>query len=146
MDNEVTTFAWDDEIVNDGQDRSFVTLEPGTYDYTVHKFERGHQNETDKLPACNKALVTIKISTDAGDCYITEGFPLCSKFEWKISSFFRSIGMKKHGEPLRMAWNESVGCTGRATITKDPGNKEGVFFNHVDSFLDPVKTEGTAWS
>lgn len=147
MADEVKIYDWDDEISDDGNG-SFITLEEGNYDFEVTKFERGHYTPSanSKTPACNQANITIKIHTNDGDCYIVDKFPLASTMEWKASAFFRSIGLKKHGEPLKMRWGETIGCKGRAFITKTKGEKQDVFFNNVKSYLDPVKTEDDEWN
>ena len=139
--SEVKVYDWDDEIEDDGEGKAFVILEEGDYDFEVSKFERGHYTPSAdaKTPSCNMAIITIKISTDEGDAYIMDKFPLASTMEWKVSSFFRSVGLKKHGEPIKMVWNESIGCKGRAHITKSEGTKrDGVFFNNVGRYIDPV--------
>lgn len=147
MADEVKVYDWDDEISDDGNG-SFVTLEEGSYDFEVTKFERGHYTPSanSKTPACNQANITIKISTKDGDAYIVDKFPLASTMEWKASAFFRSIGLKKHGEPLKMRWTETIGCKGRVYITKTKGEKQDVFFNNVKNYIDPVKTEDDEWS
>lgn len=139
--DETKVFDWDDEIEYDGEDRSFVTLEEGDYEFEVIKFERGHYTPlaNAKTPECNLAKITIKIESKEGDCIITDTFPLASTMEWKISAFFRSIGLKKHGEKLKMKWQESIGCKGKAHITKTQGTKnDGVYFNNVKKYIDPV--------
>ena len=72
--SDVRVFDWDDEIEYDGDERSFVTLEEGDYDFEVIKFERGHYTPSPeaKTPACNMAVITLKISTDEGRSW---GFP-----------------------------------------------------------------------
>lgn len=138
--NENEIFDWASEISDDGEDREFVVLEPGEYDYEVTAFERGHHEHRDggKAPSCPKATITIRIATDAGDCYIKENFLLYKKMEWKMSQFFRSIGLKSKGEAVTMAlWDKATGRTGRATITKDKGREDNVYFNHVKTWLDP---------
>ena len=146
MAEEVKVYDWDDEISDDGNG-SFVTLDEGSYDFEVTKFERGHYTPSanSKTPACNQANITIKISTKDGDAYIVDKFPLASTMEWKASAFFRSIGLKKHGEPLKMRWTETIGCKGRAYITKTKGEKQDVYFNNVKNYLDPVKVDDE-WS
>ena len=146
MAEEVKVYDWDDEISDDGNG-SFVTLDEGNYDFEVTKFERGHYTPSanSKTPACNQANITIKISTKDGDAYIVDKFPLASTMEWKASAFFRSIGLKKHGEPLKMRWTETIGCKGRAYITKTKGEKQDVYFNNVKKYLDPVKVDDE-WS
>jgi hypothetical protein len=140
--NENEVFDWDSEIEVDSEDRDFIVLEPGEYDFEVVSFERGtHEAKAGgKAPTCPKAIIKIKIATEAGDAYLTENFLLYKKMEWKISDFFRSIGLKKEGEKVPMKWEDAVGCTGTCKVTKDKGNEEGIFFNHVKSWIK--KKEG----
>lgn len=116
------TFGWDDEINAESSD--FVLLPEGDYDFTVEKFERGRYDGSDKLPACNKAIVTFTIWGAEDSISITENFLLCSKLEWKLSSLFLSVGMKKHGEPLRMNWSAIPGAKGRCHVYIDPFTKK----------------------
>lgn len=152
MSEEMKTFDWDDFIEDDGEERSFITLEEGDYDFEVYKFERGYYTAKPggKLPNCNMAIMTLKVSGDDGDAYVSDRFYLTESTEWRISAFFRSIGMKKHGEKLRMKWDDAVGCTGRAHFTKDPGNNPDVYFNNVKYYIDPpaqpAKEDGDPWS
>lgn len=142
MDENAKVFNWDDEIEKDDQ---FVTLEEGDYDFTVANFERGLQDKTEKLPQCPKAIITLKV----GDATITENFALCGAMEWKISAFFRAIGMKKHGEKLRMDWQGSIGKTGRCHIVKTPGKNSNAIFNNVSKYYDYVPTKSAGddtWS
>lgn len=148
---ENIAFDWDAEIEDDGKG-GFITLEEGNYDFEVHKFERGNYtpSPTSSLPACPQAIITLRITTPDGDTYVTDKLQLCSKMEWKLSSFFRSIGLKKHGEKLVMKWDKVLGCKGKARITKTQSTqKENVYFNNVDYYIDPVaKADGgdDTWS
>ena len=103
---------WDDSIDNDGQE--FVILEEGDYNFTVTSFERGRFPGSAKIPACNKATLTFEVNTTKGTAFIKTDLILYRSLEWRISSFFRSIGQKKHGERLVMDWNKVVGSRGRA--------------------------------
>lgn len=136
--NENEVFDWDDEIEDDGTEREFVTLEPGTYDFEVTSFERAYHEAKPggKAPSCPKAVIKIKIASDKGDCYITENFLLYKKMEWKISQFFKSLGMKKSGEKVSMKWDDTVGMSGSAKISKDKGDSPDVFFNHVKEWIE----------
>lgn len=146
MAEDIRVFDWDDEIEVDEEEeeRSFVTLEPGIYNYEVTKFERGTYTPGPKAktPACNQAIMTIRIRTDEGDCYITDRFPLASSMEWKIKQFFRSLGMRKSGDTLKMDWQGAIGRTGRVKIKKESGKNEGIYFNNVENYLDPITKEG----
>ena len=145
--NEMEVFDWDSEIQDDGEERSYVTLEPGRYPFVVTKFERGQHEAKPggKAPSCKKAIITIKISTDEGDAYITENFLLYKKMEWKMSQFFRCIGMKRPGEKVSMKWTETIGQQGVCDVTKDKGTSEGVYFNHVKAWIEP-KEAVDEWS
>ena len=124
MNEDFREYGWEDEISDEGSE--FVLLPEGDYDFTVSKIERGRHPGSEKLPACNKAIVTLTV-WGQDDCIdITENFMLCNKMEWKLSQFFLSIGMKKHGEPLRMNWTGAVGKRGKCHVYVDNyKNKNG---------------------
>lgn len=126
MNNENYTFGWEDEINN--EDSGFVLLPEGNYEFTVEKFERARFDGSDKLPPCNKAIVTFTVWGAEDKATIVENFLLCSKMEWKLSALFLSVGMKKHGEPLRMNWTALPGQRGHCQVnienyTKKDGTK-----------------------
>lgn len=123
---------WDDEIV---QESTFTLLPEGEYDYKVVNFERAWYDGSDKIPPCNKAIITIKVETPQGDAELKENLFLTTKTEGLLSAFFGSIGQKKKGEPLRMNWNKVIGATGRAKI----GTREynGNTYNQVKRWLSP---------
>lgn len=107
-------FGWDDTIQEDSKD--FITLTPGDYVFTVTNFERGRHTPNPqnpgKLPACNKAIITLQVETDEGLATMSHNLFLHSSTEGMLSAFFGAIGQKKHGEPLQMNWNTVVGSTG----------------------------------
>ncbi len=106
--------GWDDAIMEDGQ--QFLLLDEGDYDFTVAGFERARHAGSDKIPPCNKAVVSLLIDTPNGSVVIKVDILLYRTLEWRISSFFRSIGQKKHGERLVMDWSKVPGAKGRAHI------------------------------
>lgn len=129
--------GWDDEISNDSG--SFVLLEEGDYTFTVTAFERGRFPGSTKIPPCNKAVLTLTVDSPQGQASVKYDLILYSTLEWKLSEFFRAIGQKKHGEPLRPRWNELVGSRGRGhfkprTYTKKDGNEGKA--NDVEKFYD----------
>lgn len=135
--NMAHEIGWDDELTNDGG--NYVLLNEGDYKFTVTGFERGRFAGSEKIPPCNKATLTLSVDTYDGTATIKYDLILWSTLEWKLSEFFRAIGQKKHGEPLRPRWNEVVGSNGRAHfkprkyIKKD--GTEGTA-NDVDKFYD----------
>lgn len=128
---------WDDEIESDGS--QFVILPEGDFKFEVTGFERGRFPGSAKIPACNKASLTLKVDTDAGTAYAFVDLILYRTLEWKLSEFFRSIGQKKSGERLKMDWNRVMGARGKAHFksrkyTDKDGNEREV--NNVEKFLD----------
>lgn len=143
MENQVVDreLAWDDVIEKDGND--FVLLLEGDYFFKVTKFERKRftPGPTSKLPPCNMAEVTISINTDDGQtANIIHSLFLHSKCEGLLSNFFIGIGLKKHGEPLKMNWNAVIGTTGKCkvgvkTFTKKDGEQGQS--NEIKKFYEP---------
>jgi hypothetical protein len=135
--------GWNDAIENDGAD--FVLLPAGEYDFEVVGFERARHPGSEKLPPCNKAIVSIKVDGgEAGETTIKNNLFLHSKCEGLLCQFFRSIGARKSGERLVMDWNKVVGSKGRCKIGVRVYNDKK--FNEVKSFLDPVDATKAAGS
>ena len=139
MAKDANILDWNSTIEDDGN--GYVLLDEGDYDFTVTGFERGRHNGSAKIPACNKAIVTLSIDTPNGVAEIKENFILYKTLEWKISAFFRSLGLKKHGERLTMDWDHVLGAAGRAHIIQrdyvgnDGTNRKA---NNVGYFMDSI--------
>lgn len=141
--------GWDDEITNDSG--SFVLLDEGDYEFTVTAFERARFPGSAKIPPCNKAVLTLAVESPAGPASVKHDLILYSTLEWKLSEFFRAIGQKKPGEPLRPWWNEVVGARGRGrfkprTYTKKDGSQGTA--NDVEKFYDydPAAMGAGGWT
>lgn len=135
--NNPHEISWDDEISSD--DSQYIILEEGDYNFTVTNFERGRFPGSAKLPACNKAALTLAVETPEGTAFIKYDLILWSSLEWKISEFFRAIGQKKHGEKFVPRWNAVIGAKGRGrfkprTYTKKDGTKGET--NDAEKFYD----------
>lgn len=128
---------WGDEIVNDGA--QWVQLTPGDYQFTVINFERGRHTpnpkKPGKLPACNKAILTLQIETAEGIAQLTHNLFLHTSTEGMLSAFFGAIGQKKHGEPLRMNWQTVIGAKGVCRVNKRKGTGE-----YADKEYDNIKS------
>lgn len=105
--------GWDDELTNEGSG-GYVVLEEGDYNFRVTAFERARFPGSAKIPACNKATLTLAVETYDGEATVKYDLIMYSSLEWKIHEFFRAIGQKKSGESFRPRWNEVVGSRGRA--------------------------------
>jgi hypothetical protein len=135
--NKDLLIDWDDTIETDGQE--FILLPDGEYNYKVTNFERGRFPGGPKVPACNKAIITLQVETPEGIAIVKFDLLLYRTLEWRISDFFRSIGQKKHGEKLTMDWNKVIGARGRAyfkqrSYTTQYGDERKT--NDVDKFID----------
>lgn len=132
--------GWDDEIQRD--DSPFQVLPEGDYRFTVKKLERARHSGSEKIPACNKAILTVAVSNAGASGDVLTNLFLHSKFEWKLCQFFTSIGQRRHGEAMRMNWGAVPGATGvcHVGVRKWTGNdgkeREG---NEIAEFYDPER-------
>ena len=118
--------GWDDEIEKDNGE--FILLPEGDYEFTVESFDRARYQGGAKLPACNMAVLSIRIETPEGSVVIPHRLYLHTKTEGLISAFFSSIGLKEKGQKVKMNWNAVPGAVGRCKVgihewTNDAGEK-----------------------
>jgi hypothetical protein len=136
-------YSWDQRVEKpaEGGSGEYILLPPGTYPFKVVKFERGQHAGSAKIGPCPKATLTLEV--DGGQLGTTEvktDLFLHSAAEFKLSSFFRSTGFRKSGEPLDLRWFGQV-LQRRGFCKLD--NREGTGeykdkkFNEIKSFLDP---------
>ena len=131
--------GWEDEIENEGSPRR--VLEPGEYPFTVLGFERARYAGSEKVAPCNQAILHLRVDAPDGESEMNVNLCLLKRFEWKLCQFFTSIGLRQHGEKLRMNWAAVTGKTGRCRITKRTyKDKTGADreTNDLDEFLDPL--------
>lgn len=121
---DLKELGWDDEISDEGEGYSYTLLPEGDYEFTVAKFERARHAGSAKVPPCNMAKVTFTVWGAEDKTEITENYFLCKKFEWKLSQLFLSVGLKKHGEPLRMNWAALTGAHGKCRVYIDNYTKK----------------------
>jgi hypothetical protein len=136
-ENKDMLMDWNDSIETDGQE--YVLLPEGDYNFTVTNFERGRFTGGPKIPACNKATITVQVEAKEGTTSVKFDLLLYRTIEWRISAFFRCIGQKKHGEKLAMDWGKVIGSKGRAHFKQRSytnQNGEEKFVNDVDRFID----------
>ena len=139
FDHEI---GWEDIIQKDSE---FVLLPDGLYYFTVVGMERTRHmpnpQNPGKLPACNKAIVSIKIVANEGETELRHNLFLHSSTEGMLSAFFAAIGQKKKGEPLRMNWNAIIGKTGVCKVGTRQYNNNN--YNEVKSMLYPEDVDYT---
>lgn len=142
MSDKGRELGWDEQIENDGPE--FITLPEGDYNFEVVGFERGRHGGSAKLPACNKAIVDIKIEGKEGSTTIKHNLFLHTITEGMLCAFFTGIGQRKKGEKVTMNWNAVVGSRGKCKVgVKKWTNDEGKDFtsNEIKKFYEPDTQE-----
>ena len=138
FDSTSREFGWDDEIQRDSS--PFQVLPEGDYIFFVKKFERARHSGSEKIPACNKAILTLNVVNGSAQGEVQTNLFLHSKFEWKLCQFFTAISQRKHGEAMRMNWRAVPGSGGvcHVGVRKWTGNdgKERES-NEITEFYDP---------
>ena len=144
---EEREIGWDDTIEKDSG--GFTILTPGDYHFKVLSFERARHTPSpnnpnpNKLPACNKAVIKLEITTNEGEtATLTHNLFLHSRTEGMLSAFFGAIGQKRHGEPLQMNWQMVPGAVGVCSVKNREHN--GSTYNEVNNMIyvddvDPTK-------
>ncbi len=129
---------WDGVLESDGSE--YTVLPEGDYFFEVTNMERGSFPGSEKMCACAKATITLQIKDDKlGTVNVFDDLILHKRMEWKLSQFFRAIGMKQKGERLVMNWNKVVGAKGKVRlyvnkyVAKDGSEREN---NKVTKYYD----------
>ena len=138
---------WDDTIEHDSAD--FVLLPEGEYNFEVKSFRRETFSGSAKMGACPMAVLDLEVFNADTSRRMDHNLYLNKKTEGLLCEFFRAIGQRKHGEPLRMNWAKVPGSKGRCKIiqkelesTKKLGEK--FLVNNIKKFLDPEPEEDNA--
>ena len=101
--------GWDDVL--DGDDANgYEPLPEGDYYFTVKNFVRGRYEGGEKLPPCNKAVLTLALQSawtptqekPAASGEVTVNLFIVKSQRWKLSQFFIAIGYLKPGEEKAM--------------------------------------------
>lgn len=135
----MSRLEWNGTIEQDGND--FVVFPEGDYEFTVSKVERGEHPGSEKIGPCPKANLELTVKCPLGTSTIKDALFLDDSVEWKLSSFFRSVGLKEHGKSYVMDWNGSIGRKGRAHIIENKyiGNNGKEYTNNkIEKYLDPL--------
>lgn len=115
----MSAFGWDDEV--ETVDSSFTVLPEGEYEFVVKDFERGRTKGGGKLKPCDQAIYTLHMLNPGGlSADINHYLPLDDSLLWKITQFFKGIGLiaqdTPEGTKVRYPWENAVGCRGRAEV------------------------------
>lgn len=143
----MASYSWDSKIENPPEGGGdFVLLPEGVYPYSVLAFERGDHPGSAKLQPCPKATVTFEVGSLAnGTNTIRDNFFLDDATIWKVSSFFKSCGIRADGETLDVTKFPTV--VGRGgfcrLVVEDFVSRDGrqCQSNKIKTFLSPKEGE-----
>ena len=111
---------WDATLTQD--EFELPVLPDGDYRFTVVNLEKARHQPRDggKLPPCNKAILTLRITDPATGMAvdIRHNLYLHSSVMFRLSEFFAAIGQKQKGVDLQMDWNRVVGSTGLCKVKR----------------------------
>jgi hypothetical protein len=124
---------WDDEISKDSLD--YMLLPDGDYAFVIIDCERDRFVGSEKLPACSRATVHLRIEVPEGQTIIRHQLFLHTRTEGLLCAFFKAIGQRQQGEKQAMNWAKVKGATGRVQVGRR--TYEGKEYNEVKRFLDP---------
>ncbi len=138
MANDVKFLSFDAEITQDAPER--ILLPEGEYPFMVQGVEKGtYTGSSEKIGnGCPMVTLEIIVRSPQGNASCKENFFLNTSFEWKLSSFFRSIGQKQHGKSYKMDWN-CIGAEGLCKVkqrTYEDKNGQMQTVNTIDRFLE----------
>lgn len=125
---------WNSEI-----EETYLDLPDGTYEYKVVELERGHYEPKPdgkiKEP-CPQVKVYVEVQDPNSDqkVKLNSLLILHTRTKGLLCNFFRSIGVMKKGESLKMDWNV-IGKTGKLKLSHNDKN-----YMQIDKFLSPEET------
>lgn len=135
--------GWEDEVENTS---SFVDIKDGEYEFIVDHFERSKVGGDSKYSGQNMAVIYCNILTQ-GEPQLKTNIIMNTKFQWKISQFFISIGQMKNeeGAKLKPNWSTVGGSRGHCRIEHKPNyNDKTKTHPEIAEFLPPAEN-GKKW-
>ena len=149
---------FDSIFTADTKKPEFTVLPEGVYPFLIEKVERTRVSEearngkVSQYAGCPMAAVDFRITGknengEDTETVRTEYFILHTKFLWKISQLFISVGLAKNGEQFRPDWMGLITRTGMCEVgvreyTKRDGTKGKS--NEIKEFLEPTSPAAPA--
>lgn len=132
---------YDGEIQNEGTE--FTVLPNGDEaTFKVVEVEKGRSKDGTKPQV--RVRMALESVNGHGRTTLNDYITMTRKSEWKLCEFFTSLGLRRHGERLKMRW-DIVGMTGRCTViveefTGREGEKKQT--NRIKKYLEPADNDG----
>jgi len=122
-----------------GDGEPLIGIPEGEHYFRVRNVTKGF----DEKHQCDAATVTLEVRAGETTATIQDKLPCHTAFEWKLGAFFKSLGLRKSGEKLRMNWDAAVGQWGRCKIVIKKGRERD--FHNIGSYLDRNGKQPPAW-
>ena len=126
---------WNSEI-----EETYLDLPDGIYDFTVVDLECGQYEPKPNgkiKETCPQMRVFVEIQDPNGSyqkARVNSVLILHTRTKGLLCNFFRSIGVMKKGESLKMDWNV-IGKTGKLKLSHNDKN-----YMQIEKFLSPEET------
>ena len=109
--NNASDLDWNSGISAEAKEQNLPPV--GAYGFTVIEFERTFSKSSGKP----MAAITLELDEEGQFWKVNDYLVLSANMEWKLISFFESVGLKKKGEALaQMPWDKVLGSSGRVFI------------------------------
>ena len=139
MNDDVMQYGYDyEDEVTLSDSSSFITLEPGEYDFEIIDCERGRFAGGGKTPPCNKITFKFLVRTGNGNATFTDDIILHPNFDWQITQFCECVGAGRAGDKVVLPGKKNIGDKGRFSIERTPNKKDpNKFYTRVAKYLKP---------
>lgn len=126
-------------------ENEFITLQPGTYAFTVtdvayDSYQPG-PNASGKIPAgTKKVILTLNIECEQGIANVKDTFFIHPTTSWRITAVHKCLGLlpEDYKGNFNMNWGSMAGRSGWVKIKNEQGTTNtNMLFHKVDSYLKP---------
>lgn len=136
----------------DVEPSSFVQLDEGVYKFEYCGYSQGNTQPRDGGQSFPTAIVSMKARNvlTGEEMDVTETFTMSTKWQWKLSQFWKSLGSQEYQAPdgkmkVKQGWNSMIGKRGWFEVTRSVGKKareDGTFPEYTNkTFLEPEKVD-----
>lgn len=127
---------------------SFVILDEGLYQFAYCGYTQGNTNPKDGGQSFPTAIAKLKVrNAVSGEEFDAEEiFIMSSKWQWKLSQFWKSLGAQERQLPngkksVPQGWNTMVGQRGYFEVTKSVSTKDASKTYTNKNFIEPEKVQ-----
>lgn len=129
------------------ESKDFEVLPEGEYDFEVTNLKRERHGGSANIGPCPVAVLQLKCKGQLASGTVFERLYLNTKVLWKISNFFKCVGIiaadTPEGTRMPMSlFDQVIGCTGRCKIKPSKYTKDGKEYDSNDvDFIVPKATQ-----